>query len=131
MKRLSLILAVALAAVPVAGCKTMLTTAGVPEFVAETVNTPVCNRLVLDDKARYGVNVLYNVPAQAYVAAHKRGLVTPAVRDVVKPKLQQAYTYLKGARAAHEACDEATFLNYRSAMERIKNEVMPLIPSGS
>lgn len=124
-----LILAVAmLAAVPLGGCTSVLTSAGVPEFVAETVNTPVCNRLVLDDKARYGVNALYNVPAQAYVSAHKRGLVTPAVRDVVKPKLQLAYRYLLGARAAHQACDEATFLNYRGAMERIRNEVMPLIP---
>jgi hypothetical protein len=113
---------------PLAGCADALKTAGVPAFVAETVNTPVCNRLVLDDKARYGVNALYNVPAQAYVSAHKRGLVTPAVRDVVKPKLQLAYRYLLGARAAHQACDEATFLNYRGAMERIRNEVLPLIP---
>lgn len=127
MKKL-ILAALMLAALPLAGCKTMLTTAGVPDFVAETVSTPVCNRTVLDDKARYGVAAIYNVPAQAYVSAHKRGLVTPAVRDVVKPKLQALYGYLKGARAAHAACDEATFLNYKGAMERIRNEVLPLIP---
>lgn len=127
MKKLILAAMVA-AALPLAGCKTMLTTAGVPEFVAETVSTPVCNRTVLDDKARYGVATIYNVPAQAYVAAHKRGLVTPAIRDVVKPKLQALYGYLKGARAAHAACDEATFLNYRHAMTLIRDEVLPLIP---
>lgn len=125
MKR---VLLIALAAMSLAGCKAVLTTAGVPEFVAETATTPVCNRTVLDDKARYGVAAIYNVPAQAYVSAHKRGLVTPAIRDVVKPKLQQLYSYLKGARAAHAACDEATFLNYRGAMERIKADVLPLIP---
>lgn len=127
MKKL-ILAALMVAALPLAGCKAMLTTAGVPAFVAETVNTPVCNRTVLDDKARYGVAAIYNVPAQAYVSAHKRGLVTPAVRDVVKPKLQALYGYLKGARAAHAACDEATFLNYKGAMERIRNEVLPLIP---
>ncbi len=127
MKKL-ILAALMVAALPLAGCKTMLTSAGVPEFVAETVNTPVCNRTVLDDKARYGAASIYNVPAQAYVAAHKRGLVTDSIRDVVKPKLQLLYSYLKGARAAHAACDEATFLNYRNAMTRIRDEVLPLIP---
>lgn len=127
MKKL-ILFAAALAMVPLGGCANVLKSAGVPEFVAETVNTPVCNRLVLDDKARYGVAAIYNVPAQAYVSAHKRGLISDAVRDVVKPKLQLLYKYSKAARAAHQACDEATFLNYRTAMERIKTEVMPLIP---
>jgi hypothetical protein len=120
------------AAALLGGCAPGLTSGleglGIPRSVAETVTTPVCNRTVLDDKARYGVATIYNVPAQAYVSAHKRGLVTPAVRDVVKPKLQALYSYLKGARAAHAACDEATFLNYRGAMTRIRDEVLPLIP---
>lgn len=124
-----LLIAAALATVaPLSGCASLLKTAGVPEFVAETANTPVCNRTVLDDKARYGVATIYNVPAQAYVSAHKRGLVSDSIRDAVKPKLQLLYSYLKGARVAHAACDEATFLNYRNAMTRIRDEVLPLIP---
>jgi hypothetical protein len=128
MKKILLIAASMTLLVPLGGCKTALTSAGVPEFVAETVNTPVCNRLVLDDKARWGVAAIYNVPAAAYVSAHKRGLVSADIRDVLKPKLQLLYSYLKGARAAHSACDEATFLNYRNAMTRIRDEVLPLIP---
>jgi hypothetical protein len=127
MKRM-ILFAAALLALPLGGCASMLETAGIPAAVAETVNTPVCNRTVLDDKAQYAAEALYNVPAQAYVSAYKRGLVTPAVKAVVKPKLQTLYAYLKGARAAHAACDEATFLNYRHAMETIRNEVLPLIP---
>jgi hypothetical protein len=128
MKRTILMVAALALAAPLGGCGTMLSAAGVPAFVAETATTPVCARTVRDNQAAYGAEALYNVPAAAYVSALKRGLVSDSVKAVVKPKLQLLYGYLRGARAAKAACDEATFLNYKHAMEVVKADVLPLIP---
>ena len=89
---------------------------------------PVCAGYTADEKAWYAAEAAYNVPAQAYVAANSHGLLTPALKAVLKPKLQAAYQALKAARAAYLACDAAGLHDKIVALEALKAEIMPLIP---
>lgn len=92
------------------------------------VTTSVCSHTAYDEKAMYALEALYNVPAQAYVTADQRGLINATLKAQLKPKLQQAYTYLKGARAAYEICDTTTLGSYQTALQKFHDEILPLIP---
>jgi hypothetical protein len=125
-----IISALALSTMPIlSGCNTVARTV-LPDSIANAVTTPPCQPTLADNKARYGAEALYNVPSAAYRSANERHLLdsAPALKATIKGKLQMLAGYLKGLRAAHKICDSTTLLQYRAGMERIKAEVMPLIP---
>lgn len=59
---------------------------------------------VVDNKVAYAAEALYNVPANAYMAANESGKLTPELKAKVKPILQQMYKYLLLVRTAKDSC---------------------------
>lgn len=119
MKR---ILTLACMALALAACGTIRT-------AHDLATTPVCEGRVIDEKLWYAAEAAYNVPAQAYVEANSRALVSPALKAKVKPILQNMYEVLKTARLAYRACDAASLQAKVTALEKLRDQVMPLIPS--
>ena len=112
-------LAAALLALP--ACSTLKT-------ASSLATTPLCERTLNDEKARWAAEALYNVPASAYRSANDRQLVPADLKAQIKPKLQQLGRYLVVVRNAHQACNTATLFQYKSAMEKLSAEVLELIP---
>lgn len=126
MKKLFLAVALA-AAIPLGGCKTMLSVVS-PNAAAAT---EVCANTTADEKAWFAAEAFYNVPSAAYRSANERYKGEPrweSVKVVVKPKLQDLNRYRVGARSAYQACNMVALGQYSAAMEKLRNEVMPLIP---
>lgn len=122
MNQIRLMLAVALMA-----CATACAT---PIRIIETAvgTTPVGAGTVIDDRAMYAAEALYNVPAQAYVAGRTSGVITDAVRDVVRPKLLVMRQTLLAARAAYRIGDVSGFNARVEALRQLRSEVAVLIP---
>ncbi len=78
---------------------------------------------VADEQALWAAEALYNVPAQAYVAADSRGVLPASVKSVVKPKLVRLYSLLKVARSAYTARNSKGFFEAVSNMKLLKSEV--------
>jgi hypothetical protein len=81
------------------------------------------NASVMDERALWAAEALYNVPAQAYVAADSRGALPVSVKTVAKAKLTQLYMALTVARTAYAAGNSKGFLEAVSNMKRLKSEV--------
>lgn len=81
---------------------------------------------LIDEKAVYTANALYNVPAHAYVTANRNGQLTPALKAMLKPKLLAMYRLLAAVKAAQGTvnCD------YNS-MKVLHAEVTALLPKGN
>lgn len=54
-----------------------------------------------------GLELAYNVPAATYRTANENNLITPAIREKVRPLLINAYNALVTARTAYSAVDGA------------------------
>jgi acyl-coenzyme A synthetase/AMP-(fatty) acid ligase len=122
-KRL-LIAAALLSTVPLmSACATLGT-------VGSALSTPVCANALADDKARWGAEALYNVPASAYRSANEHHLFDghDALKANIKGKLQTLAKYLLVVRDAHQHCNHDTLLQYKSAMDQLSTEVTALIP---
>ena len=92
---------------------------------------PVCTGYTADEKAWYAAEAAYNVPAQAYLAANSHGLLTPALKATLKPKLQTAYLVVKAARTAYLACDAASLHDKITTLLQLKAEVLALVPKAN
>lgn len=99
----------------------------VPE-AGVALNTPVCAGQKVDEQLWYAAEAAYNVPAQAYVAAYRRGLISAELKATLKPKLQTMNQVRLAAKAAYLACDAATLQQKLDALKALKAEVDPLIP---
>jgi hypothetical protein len=129
MNKLRLIIScVALSTMPLlAGCKTMLQD-GALGTAGQVISTPVCTFTLADQKAMYAAEASYNIPAQAYLSANSRGLINADLKATLKPKLQTAYQWLKGARAAYKICNRDSLMDYQRALATFEAEIQPLIP---
>lgn len=121
MRKLALTL---LIGASLAGCTTL---AGSSVSTSTCASGGVASFTVLDDKAVYAAEALYNVPAYAYVSANKNGTLPASVKAWAKPKLIQLYSMLKLARAAYKAGDVAGFNCQFAAMTNLSNEVKTYI----
>lgn len=103
-----------------------------PVTTAIVSNQPVASGevAVISAKAWYDANAFYNIPASAYKSANSRGLLSPALKVVVKPKLLYLFQLLKGAKAAKSVGDAVTFNEKLAAMRTLSSEVLALIPKG-
>lgn len=124
MKKAYLLAAVLFTA-PISGCATIRTVAAIPQ---------VCVKTSADEKAWYAAEALYNVPAALFRTANEHKMFDQfangaALKAIAKEKLMKLDTYRVGARAAYKACDSVALGNYKAAMELLKAEVLPLIPS--
>ena len=93
-----------------------------------TSSTPIGDRIKMDEKAAYAAEALYNVPAFAYVSADQRGLVSPELRSVLRPKLITMATWLKLVRQAYAVGDATSFSQRYRELEALKAAITPLIP---
>ena len=88
----------------------------------------VANLTVIDEKALYAAEALYNVPAHAYVAADSNGTLPVGVKAALKPVLVQAYAALKVARAAYAAGNATGFADAVDKLSRLSGEAKALLP---
>lgn len=109
-------------------CGTPLNTASDAIAIA-TSSEPIGDRIVMDEKAAYAAEVLYNIPAQAYVSADTRGLITPALRATIRPKLIYMASLLDAVRSAYRVGDATSFAARYRELESLKRQVTPLIPT--
>src|SRR4051812_2146608 len=114
MRRLTVMVAACLALAVTAACQTLPT-------AVSLATQPVCAGVTVDEKLWYAAEAAYNVPAQAYVAANSRGLITPALKAVIKPKLITMYEGLKAARLAYKACDAASLGAKVTALQALRD----------
>lgn len=112
-----LLIAVALAVMPLASACTTLAEGG-----------PVAGATVIDEQAMYAAEVAYNVPAHAYVTADANGLLTPEIKAQVKPLLLDAYKALQLARAAYAAGNASGFAEQVAAVKNLASQASALIP---
>ncbi len=82
----------------------------------------------LPAKLLYAAEAIYNVPAQAYVAADSRDQINPALKARIKPKLQQLGDLLDKARTAHRLGSAIDFNARKADLQKLANEISALIP---
>lgn len=82
------------------------------------------DRTLIDEKVVYAAEVLYNIPAHAYVSADKNHKITPALREKVRPLLIRLNMLRKAVSAAKGSanCDFA-------AMKQLQVDILQLLPS--
>lgn len=134
---LSLVACLALSACAPLAAISALGSLGHSEPPATAPTTPVAPvaasgglgaRTTLDEKALYAAEAAYNVPANAYVEANKRGLLSPELKARVKPLLVTAYARLKDARAAYRLGNASSFNEAIAAAKQLANSASALIP---
>jgi hypothetical protein len=116
MVRKALFAALALASLSLGGC------------AALQAPSAVASATAIDEKALYAAEALYNVPAQAYVVADGNGQLSPELKAVLKPKLQEAYRVLLAIRAAYAAGNAAGFASQVVALHNLSGAIVALIP---
>lgn len=81
---------------------------------------------LVDEKVVLSAEILYNVPAHAYVTALNKNQLTPEIKAIVKPKLVTLHALLRSVRAAKGSvnCDF-------NAMKQLSAEVRALLPKES
>lgn len=79
---------------------------------------------LIDEKAVLSAEVLYNAPAQAYVAANDAGLLSVSQKALIKPKLIQLYSLLQTVKAA-----KGTVNCSFAAMQQLHADVVALLPA--
>lgn len=125
LKRLLVMATLALALSPAAGCAQ---TAAAVGHAVPAVATKFTKTSVLDEKALIAAETAYNVPAQAYVVANRRGLLSPQLKAAVKPKLQMAKSALDIARQAYAVGDADTLTDQVRAVQRLAGDAKALLP---
>lgn len=129
MKRLRIAVAAALM-LSVPGCAGFSNLVGnnLPGRAGEIVAAPLGDKTLRDEQAYYAVSAAYNVPAHAYRAANERRMLSPSLKNFLKPKLIYMYDLLKAARAAYQFGDAAGFAAKKAALFKLRDEITPLIP---
>ena len=121
---MTLVLATAIAACAVTGTTTR------DAVAIATSSAPIGDRVVMDEKTAYAAEVLYNIPAQAYVSADTRGLISADLRATLRPKLIYLASLLDAVRAAYRVGDATSFAARYRELKALKEQVTPLIPAG-
>lgn len=132
MKKLFYAFAPALATL--AACNTPLTSPG-----NEATSTPVASATgaescglaagtLVDEKALYGAEVAYNVPANAYVTLDTNGQLNADLKAKVKPLLVGAYNALGVARSAYKFGDVCTFFGAVKTVTDFTTKAKVLLP---
>lgn len=90
--------------------------------VIENVCTAAQGTLI-DEKVVYAAEVIYNIPAQAYVSADKNGKLTPGLKATLKPLLIKLNILRKAISAAKGSvnCDFAQ-------MKELQVQIIQLLP---
>jgi hypothetical protein len=88
----------------------------------------VLSGTILDDRAMAGAEILYNVPANAYVAADKQKLISPTLKATLKPLMVSLYDRLGDVRAAYKLGDAPGFNAKLEALKDLSARVKLLIP---
>ena len=84
---------------------------------------------LLDEKALYGAEAAYNVPASAYVELDSQHLLSASVKASIKPLLINSFAALKVARAAYSV---GSACGYREAIANaisFGNQAKALLPA--
>ena len=83
----------------------------------------VANGTLIDEKVVYAAEVIYNIPAQAYVSADKNHKLTPELKAKLKPLLIKLNTLRKAVSAAQGSvnCDFAQ-------MKELQVQIIQLLP---
>lgn len=113
---------------PLPACSTIETVRDVAALATSPV--PLGDFTVLDDKAMFAAEAVYNVPAQAYVSANSRGLVKPPLKATLKPMLVAMGDTLRLCRTAYKIGDLTSFNQRYAGLMVLKSQVMHLIPKG-
>lgn len=126
MKKL---LFICLALAPICACSTL--TAATEIASAATSSAPLGDRITMDERGMYAVDLLYVVPADAYRNANEHHLITPDLRARVRPILQQMRQVQLACRTAYRLGD-ATSWNARVAdLQQLKAQVTALLPASN
>lgn len=78
---------------------------------------------LIDEKVVYSAEVLYNIPAQAYVSADKNGKLTPALKAKLKPLLIK----MNELRLAISAAKGSVNCDFEQ-MKQLQVQVLQLLP---
>jgi hypothetical protein len=78
---------------------------------------------LVDEKVVYAAEVLYNIPAQAYVSADKNHKITPQLKATLKPMLIKLNDLRNAVKAAKGSvnCDFAS-------MKELQVQIIQLLP---
>lgn len=101
----------------------------VPMLGACNITEQIESASIVTEKAAYGAEALYNVPAHAYVTADGRGQIPATLKASLKPKLQSLYGLLLKAREAKAIGDKALFDSIVDQMKPLSAELSDLIPA--
>lgn len=125
MKRLYLVAVAACCALSLAACTT---TSGTP-WPADPGGPVVSGaNTTLDEKALISAELAWNVPAQAYLVAVDRGLLTGTTKDKAKAALMDAFVALKLAREAYRAGNASTLAAQIAIAASATAQAKALIP---
>ncbi len=114
-----------LLAVP--ACGTLGTALGVA-----TSSQPAGDIVTFDERGMIAVEILYNVPAQAYVTADTRELPGWAgIKPTVRPLLIEARRWLLLVREAYRLGDERTFRDRVARLQSLRDQIMARIPAAN
>lgn len=125
-RSLLVLLPSALMLVPIPACTTVGTVRDVAALA--TTPTPLGDFTVLDDKAMYAAEAVYNIPAAAYVSANSRGLISAPLKATLKPILVSMADMLKLCRTAYRLGDVKTFNERYAILMILRTQVMSRIP---
>lgn len=120
MKKLLLVIA----CVALSGCQSLADLSNVGR--SNPVVASVCGAAqgtLIDEKVVYAAEVLYNIPAQAYVSADKNGKLSPELKATLKPLLVK----MNSLRKAIEAGQGAVNCDFEN-MKQLQVQVLQLLP---
>jgi len=83
---------------------------------------------LVDEKALYGAEAAYNVPANAYVTLDANGKLSAETKAKVKPLLIGAYDALKVARSAYSLGDVCSFTGAVNSVRNLTNSAKAILP---
>lgn len=78
---------------------------------------------LIDEKVVYAAEVIYNIPAQAYVSADKNGKLKPELKAKLKPLLIK----LNGLRLAVSAAKGSVNCDF-TQMKELQVQIIQLLP---
>lgn len=123
----------AIAALAVAGCQPStapVEASNAPTPAASASAAPVAVAACeMTDTAMYAAEAAYNAPAAAYVSADAKGLLSSDVKAEVKPKLVDAYGWLKKARLFYSARDAVGFCGSTASLKSLAGAALALLPA--
>lgn len=91
----------------------------------------VTSGTLLDERALYAAEAVYNVAANAYVTLDGRGLLPPALKARVRPLLLDAFAALQAARSAYRLGDAGGFTAKIAAVRDLATRARALMPAAN